>query len=127
MGLRPLLGSTTAGGRVRRSRPGALQGAGVSQPETEVRRGTAIFLAEAAQRRTRLAAHARHYEGDKMTKWEYKILVEDVVNLERLNEFGAEGWELVGFQGNRAYFIRSIEDSSCDDPICCDGDCLCQT
>lgn len=67
-------------------------------------------------------------EDGKMTQWEYNAVLVTANIMDHLAEAGRNGWELVGFDDGRAYFKRPVDEQvPCDDPICCDGDCLCQT
>ncbi len=40
------------------------------------------------------AARSKSLEEEELTKWEYTI--EDVMNIQRMNQLGKQGWELVG-------------------------------
>ena len=51
-----------------------------------------------------------------LSKWEYRKEWEDEMTLERLNELGAEGWELVIIQKNVMTFKRpKLEESTTND------------
>lgn len=54
------------------------------------------------------AAARRRMEEEELTKWEYTKA--DVKDLEKLNELGAQGWELVGFgfSSTNGYFFSGI-------------------
>jgi hypothetical protein len=43
-----------------------------------------------------------------VTKWHY--WVEEAPDLERLNQLGDDGWELVGLEGSSFYFKRPASD-----------------
>ena len=60
--------------------------------------------------------------------WEYSTILVTTNIMAHLAEAGQNGWELVAFDDGRAYLKRPIDGQvPCSDPICCDGDCLCQT
>ena len=40
------------------------------------------------------SARSKSLEEEELTKWEYTI--EDVMNIQRMNQLGKQGWELVG-------------------------------
>lgn len=53
-----------------------------------------------------------------MTRWEYKIAqnIDEIHQAGALNKLGAEGWELVGFDGRGiAFFRRPIAETSIRD------------
>jgi len=50
--------------------------------------------AETARLAAQDAAARRRMEEEELTKWEYTI--EDVRNIQRMNQLGAQGWKLVG-------------------------------